>query len=156
MDTVLQALQEASTLDLWQASKAGDLKTVRMALASGQSPIARGGRYDITCLMKAAVMGHEEVVTELLQQEDCDPSLEDSLKRTALHWACAYGRVGMVRQLAVHPRQSSLNSKDWHGNTAIMVAVKNGKAECVLALGKVPGVEPDIKNWYGGLEDVAR
>ena len=86
--------------------------------------------------MAAVRRGFEEVFTELLQQEDCDPSLEDRHKWTALHMACLSGRVGMVRQLASHPRQGSLNSKDGvGGKTAIMWAVEKNKAECVLALG---------------------
>ena len=193
--------------------------SVRAALASGQSANTWGETDDWTCLMVAVLRGYEEVVTELLQQEDCDLGLETSDYGTALHlacWrgrvgivrqlashprqsslnrkdekgrtaimvavnedhkevvtellqqkecdlslalhhACKKGRVGMVRQLALHPRQSSLNSKCDHGNTAIMVAVKNDQAECVLALGRVPGVDLDIRDEEGrSLEDLAR
>ena len=105
--------------------------------------------------MAAVVRGHEEVVTELLQQEDSDLSLENSGKWTALHFACWYGRMGMVRQLASHPRQCSLNCKESYGRTAIMLAVEKGKAECVLALGRVAGVELDTRDGRS-LEEVAR
>ena len=143
--------------DLYKASEAGDLVSARAALAGGQSANSRGGDYDWTCLLVAVEKGHEEVVTELLQQEDCDPSLEDSSKSTALQWACGLGRVGMVRQLASHPRQGSLNSKDRLGRTAIMVAVFYGEAECVLALGRVAGVELDTRDGGGNsLEEAAR
>ena len=143
-------------LDLYKASEAGDLQSVRAALAAGQSANSRG-EFDWTCLMAAVWQGHEEVVTELLQQEDCDLSLEDSYKMTALHYACYTGRVGMVRQLASHPRQGSLNSKDKWGDTAIMLAVECGEAECVLALGRVAGVELDTRDRDGNsLEKVAR
>ena len=143
--------------DMYKASRDGDIVSVRAALASGQSANTRGGEYDMTCLMRAVIQGQEEVVTELLQQEDCDPCLENSDKYTALHYACHYGRVGMVRQLASHPRQGSLNSKDCHGNTAIMAAVWMGQAECVLALGRVVGVELDTRDGEGrSLEEMAR
>jgi hypothetical protein len=134
--------------DLWRASLQGDLQSVRAALAGGQSANSRGGP-DLTCLMAAVRRGHKEVVTELLQQEDCDLSLEDINKWTALHLACCTGRVGMVRQLASHPRQGSLNSKDCDGDTAIMFAVYRGEAECVLALGRLAGVELDTRYWEG-------
>ena len=63
----------------------------------------------------------------------------------------------MVRQLASHPRQGSLNSMDKSGNTAIMEAVWRGQAECVLALGRVAGVELDTRDEDGrSLEEVAR
>ena len=144
--------------DLYSASDAGDIVSVRAALAGGQSANSRGGRDgDETCLMAAVGWGHEEVVTELLQQEDCDPSLEDRDKCTALHYACYNGRVGMVRQLASHPRQGSLNSKDSDGYTAIMDAVRKGLAECVLALGRVARVELDTRDGEGrSLEEMAR
>ena len=142
--------------DLYKASARGDLQSVRAALAGGQSANSRGGP-DLTCLMAAVRRGHKEVVTELLQQEDCDPSLEDRNKWTALHIACMYGEVGMVRQLASHPRQGSLNSKNKYGNTAIMAAVESADAECVLALGRLAGVELDIRDEEGrSLEEVAR
>ena len=148
--------------DLYKASDAGDLVSVRAALADGQSPnsrgLCRGGTSkDRTCLIAAVREGHEEVVTELLQQEDCDLSLEDRNKYTALHHACDRGRVGTVRQLAYHPRQGSLNSKDYDGRTAIMLAVRWGRAECVLALGRVAGVELDTRDEEGrSLEERAR
>ena len=63
----------------------------------------------------------------------------------------------MVRQLASHPRQGSLNSKDCGGDTAIMLAVSEGRAECVLALGRVAGVDLDIRDEDGrSLEERAR
>ena len=128
--------------DLWKASEEGDLLSVRTALAGGQSANTRGGEFEWNCLFVAVRQGHEDVVTELLQQEDCDPSPQPGTTWTVLHHACRYGRVGIVRQLALHPRQSSLNVKDYR-NTAIMEAVEHGQAECVLALGRVPGVDLD-------------
>ena len=105
----------------------------------------------------AVMDGHKEVVTELLQQEDCDLSLENSDKQTAFHFACWNGNVVMVRQLASHPRQGSFNSKDCTGKTAIMMAVRWGEAECVLALGRAAGVELDIRDEEGNsLEERAR
>ena len=143
--------------DLWEASEDGDLLSVRAALAGGQSVNSHGGDYDWTCLIAAVLNGHEEVFTELLQQEDCDPCLENSNKQTALHYACANGRVRMVRQLASHPRQGSLNSKNSAGYTAIMMTVGCGEAECVLALGRVTGLELDTRDRQGrSLEEIAR
>ena len=142
--------------DLYSASYAGDLVSVRAALDSGQSANTRG-EYDWTCLMAAVIKGSEEVFRVILHQEDCDPSLGDSDKWTALHYACGYGRVGMVRQLASHPRQGSLNSKDSDGETAIMTAVRRGHADCVLALGRLAGVDLDTRDSDGeSLEEKAR
>ena len=152
-----QEHEQEQEQDLFSASCDGDIVSVRAALAIGQSANSREGKYDMTCLMMGVEMGHEEVVTELLQQEDCDPCLEDRNKETALHYACYTGRVGMVRQLASHPRQGSLNSKDRWGRTAIMAAVIKGQAECVLALGRVAGVELDTRDREGNsLEEAAR
>ena len=142
--------------DVYSASSAGDIVSVRAALAAGQSANTRG-EYARTCLITAVKKGHKEVFAELLQQEDCDLSLEDSFKRTALHWACELGRVGMVRQLASHPRQHSLNSKDQFERTAIMKAVCFGETECVVALGLVARVDLDIRDDKGrSLEEMAR
>ena len=151
-----QEQEQKQEQDLFRASYDGDIVSVRAALASGQSANSWGGDY--TCLMAAVVMGHKEVFTELLQQEECDPSLENSNnKKTALHHASGWGRVGMVRQLASHPRQGSLNCKDCDGDTPIMDAVINGEAECVLALGRVAGVDLDTRDGEGrSLEEHAR
>ena len=152
-----QEQKQENEQDLYSASDAGDIESVRAALAGGQSANSRGGGGDRTCLMEAVRRGHEEVFTELLQQEDCDPFLEDCYKCTALHHACANGRVGMVRQLASHPRQCRVNSKNKWGDTAIMLAVGYGKAECVLALGRLAGVELDMRDREGrSLEERAR
>ena len=85
--------------------------------------------------MEAVKRGHQEVVTVLLQQEEsvCDINLEDKNKCTALHYACSLGRVGMVKQLASHPRYR-YNRENNRQNSAITAAVKAGQADCVLAL----------------------
>ena len=111
-----------------------------------QSSLNSKDNWGRTAIMYAVEKGHKEVFTELLQLENCDINLEDRDKRTAMHRACMYGRVGMVTQLASNPRQSSLNSKDDEGRTAIMMAVMEGEAECVLALINVAGVERDTRS----------
>ena len=142
---------------LLKACDDGDIVSVRAALADGLSANTRGGGDDATCLMLAVKRGHEELFTMLLQQEDCDPSLEDSAKCTALHIACWLGRVGMVRQITSHPRQEILNIKNKFKETAIMTAVYFGQVDCVLALGQVVRVDLDTRDGKGRiLEDIAR
>ena len=143
-------------IDLYSTSRDGDLVSVRAALARGQNSNTRGGPDDLPCLLAAVAKGHKEIVSALLQQEDCDLSQGNNDKSTALHFACRFGRVGMVRQLASHPRQGSLNSKS-DGDTPIMWAVYHGHADCILALGRLPGVDLDTRDRDGkSLEEMAR
>ena len=63
----------------------------------------------------------------------------------------------MVNQIACDARQSSLNSKNMWGETAIMRAVDDAQADCVLALGRVAGVDLDTRDEEGmSLEERAR
>ena len=143
---------------LFQACDDGDIVSVKAALAGGLSANTRGGGDDQTCLIVAVQMGHEEVFKLLLQQEDCDLTLENRHNKwTALHYACMLGKVMMVKALASHPRQDSLNSKDCKGRTAVMTAVWCGEAKCVMALGRVDGVDLDTRDGEGrSLEEMAR
>jgi hypothetical protein len=80
----------------------------------------------------------------------------DVSRRTALHWACDTGSLGVVRQLLAH-QGIQPNPRDIAGRTPLMVAVVKDHLEVVKEMVKDPRVDLDTKDCRGrSLEDVAK
>ena len=133
-------------LALWQACFTANVEEVRSAIDRGEDVNGKGGTFNATCLMTAVNKGAEGIVELLLQQPSCDLSVQDSYGFTALHYACDHGLPGIVRRLATHPRQGSLDSRSNGGWTALMKAAAKGREECVRELLRIPVLDVNLKN----------
>ena len=112
----------------------------------------------ITPLMRAVRLGHLNIVKSLLQHPGIELGKKNSLGRTALHWACDYNRVSIVKLLCQDSRctPSVVNTKNSHGSTALMRAVHGGHLDIVKALDK-EGTDFLTKHRHGStLVEMAR
>ena len=141
---------------LLDASRAGDVTTVRSCLSAGDDVNTRDecGYIPLHLAMR---YNHRQVVTELLSRQDIDLAVLDIFGRSALHFACAKGMAAVIPVLSSRMPAHLLNIKDLDGSTALMVAVEFGHLSCMQEMAKLEGVDWQTRNRRGEtLEDVAR
>ena len=89
-------------------------------------------------------------LVKLLLRHGASPDTVDVTGRTALSWACMYGRMAEVSLILQHDPE--LNRQDDHGQTPLFYAVCSGNAATVKlvvdALIKY-GLSVDVANWKG-------
>ena len=79
-------------------------------------------------LLTAAKENDVEVIRALLLNPECDPSAEDHMGRTALHYTAAAGNMECVA-LLVAQQDADINASDNFFSTAFMEATQNGHSE---------------------------
>ncbi|KAL5378399.1 hypothetical protein DPSP01_009158 [Paraphaeosphaeria sporulosa] len=84
-------------------------------------------------LMNAAELGHDIVLTYLLNSENYEIHLKDSRDRTVLWWASKNGCKHAVSSLLV-ASSATVNSKDKDNKTPLYVAVETGNYAVVAVL----------------------
>jgi len=84
----------------------------------------------MTALMHAIIAGAPEGIETLI--EHTDPNLGDNRMQTALHFACAKGRIDTVKLLVQH--QANLDVKNAIERTPLHVASRNGNQDIVKLL----------------------
>ena len=118
---------------LWRLCREGKEEELREALyyfealGKWEEVNKRGGEYgfeyeDRTCLMAAAASGHEGVVGLLLEQPKLLVNEADYEGWTALHLACLWNKIEVVKKLLTHPF-IEMEIKNQQGKTPLMVAV---------------------------------
>ena len=117
-------------MNIWTASREGDLERVRQLIQDGQD-VNRGGSYGVTPLMLAAANGHDQIVRELIRA-GADVNRKNMYKRTALHGASSRGHSSVIKTLA--EAGANLNVQDEDGMTPLMRAAKWGNANVVVEL----------------------
>ena len=135
--------------DLYTASSAGDLGSVRAALARGEDSNIRG-ENTMTPLMTAAYHGHTSIVSVLLSQPGVDLGTRDIWGFTALHWACDSGRDEIVRMLVNRLGEEGCNVRGVGNMTPIMMAVYRNHVSTVRLMCEQEGVQLE------GAEEMAR
>ena len=120
-------------MDIWTASREGDLERVRQLIQEGQD-VNRGNRYGWTPLMLAAAHGRDQVVQELIRA-GADVNRKGNNKRTALHLASSWGHSSVIKTLA--EAGANLNVQDEDGMTPLMWAAYWGCANVVVELIRV-------------------
>ncbi|KAJ3093008.1 Ankyrin repeat domain-containing protein 55 [Quaeritorhiza haematococci] len=85
-----------------------------------------------TALIYAAIGGHEKVLS-LLFKRGTMLDLADYSGRTALHWACHYGRAGAARRL-LKLRMGLLTLEDYHGKTCLHCATYAEKPDALAVI----------------------
>ena len=117
-------------MDIWTASRYGDLERVRQLIQEGQD-VNRGDSDGWTPLMWAALCGHDQVVQELIRA-GADVNGKGYYKLTALHRASSCGHSSVIKTLA--EAGANLNEQDMWGWTPLMWAAYKGYANVVVEL----------------------
>ena len=97
---------------LWDACDRRDIPAARLAVQEGADVNERGGDYNRTPLMMAAVRGAADISEWLLQQPGIDIDCSDNYGRTAMHFACMFGSVEVLRVLLAAQSQGSVNKRE--------------------------------------------
>ena len=140
-------------MSVWELCREGNLKGVKAAIDGGQD-LNSSNANNSTGLMWALTRGHNSVVELLLSQPSLDVNTSDISGDTALH--CAYSNVTGLKLLLQASRLTSINARDRHGYTPLMMAVCHGSAEVVQELVRVVGVDLETRDDYGrSLEELA-
>ncbi|XP_071084412.1 ankyrin repeat domain-containing protein 50-like isoform X2 [Haliotis cracherodii] len=105
----------------------GHLDLVKDIVTNHRVDINSRGRYGRTPVMKAAEMGHKEVL-DLLISNGCDVTIKDDNGNNILHVACIGGHVEMVENV-VSLNMADINSRGQYGRTPVMMAAGGGHRE---------------------------
>jgi len=130
--------------DLLAAAKRGDLHAVRALLDAGADVNEYGGRRGSrgTALTWAAKRNRSAIVRELLVR-GADVALRDEEGKTALMWAAEVCPAKTVGELITRCQElatdrisltSLINAVDPRGESALLIAASEGRADVVLAL----------------------
>ncbi|XP_067668389.1 receptor-interacting serine/threonine-protein kinase 4-like [Haliotis asinina] len=127
------ATRSYADLDLYNASRDGDLEAVRRILSVGLPNV--NCRVDgRTPMMVAAWNRHSDVV-ELLVKEDANVTLVDDHKNNVLHYACRGGDVETVK-LVMSLNIVDVNSHGCKSKTPVIEAAQHGHRDVVELLVK--------------------
>ena len=113
---------------MWIHCILGDLEGVRSALHRGQNANQRSP-FGVSGLMYAASGNHPDIMELLLRQPGIDINSRDNsilVGGTPLHWAISGGGSKLVEMLLKQPNLESLEWRDIHGYTPLMLAVCRG------------------------------
>ncbi len=102
--------------NVWEAVFIGDLKVVRQAIADGTDVNARNPQFGEPMLSTAALMGHTEIMTFLLEK-GADINARNGDGNTALHAAAFLGRADAVELLLEHGVDANIRNNQ--GGSAI-------------------------------------
>jgi serine/threonine-protein phosphatase 6 regulatory ankyrin repeat subunit B len=120
---ITTALELACSIGRWE------VVVLLLARGADTSPSDDGGW---TPLMSASCQGHADACNILLAHGCGDVDHQEYHGRTALNYASAYGRVGVVRVLL--GAGADLLLVDQGGHTPLSLAIRGGHAECVALL----------------------
>ncbi|XP_067654198.1 uncharacterized protein [Haliotis asinina] len=124
----------AAGRDLFDASKRGDLRTVKRILAEGHVDINyRRGYYNRTPVMAAAWYRHWDVV-KFLVGGGADVSLVDRFGNSVLHFACYNGDLETVK-LILSLNVVDINARNNDGQTAADLARDRGMVDFLVSRG---------------------
>jgi ankyrin repeat protein/spore coat protein CotH len=129
--------------DVWEAAFIGDLKVIKQAIADGTDVNARNPQFGEPILSTAALMGHTEIMTFLLEK-DADINARNRDGNTALHSAAFLGRADAVELLLEHG--VDVNARNNQGGSAIDSATLDwGITEGILGILQIEVNEAEVK-----------
>eukprot|EP01138_Halocafeteria_seosinensis_P001148 gb/GECG01001174.1/.p1 GENE.gb/GECG01001174.1/~~gb/GECG01001174.1/.p1 ORF type:complete len:537 (+),score=85.81 gb/GECG01001174.1/:1-1611(+) len=98
--------------ELQQASSTGDQVTLLKLLREADTNISGKDKAGWTALMRAAVNGHHNIVTVLLQAEfPPEINCQNKFGKTALHYACGKGHSVIVKALLFYGANPRIQDK---------------------------------------------
>jgi ankyrin repeat protein len=124
---------------LWLACREGRAPAVRM-LVEGGADVATAGKGGSTPLVTASGEGHLEVVRFLLGLSSAKFNINrrDDSGKTALWWACYWGRGGVARLLLDRGADPMIADDD---DITPMAVAKGGRLLCATVKGRRECVE---------------
>ena len=129
--------------DVWEAVFIGDLKVVKQAIADGADVNARNPQFGDPMLSTAALMGHTEIMTFLLEK-GADINARNRDGNTALHSAAFLGRAEAVELLLEHGVDANVRNNQ--GGSAIDSATLDwGITEGILGFLQIEVDEAEVK-----------
>ena len=133
----------APAQSLSEAAFTGDIAAVKQGLAGGADPNAKDPQSGNTLLAVAALMGHTEIVT-LLLEHGADVNARNRDDGTALHAAAFLGRTETVKLLLEKGADTTLRNN--MGGTAIAGAKLDwGFAKSIIAMLQIEVDEAKVK-----------
>lgn len=139
-------LEEANTFSPQRLSTAaftGDVAAMKQALTDGADPNTKDPQSGSTLLAAAALMGHTEIVT-LLLEHGADVNARSRDDGTALHAAAFLGRTETVKLLLEKGADTTLQNN--MGGTAIAGAKLDwGFAKSIIAMLQLEVDEAEVK-----------
>ena len=128
---------------LSEAAVTGDIAAMKQGLAGGADPNAKDPQSGSTLLAAAALMGHTEIVT-LLLEHGADVNARSRDDGTALHAAAFLGRTETVKLLLEKGADTTLRNN--MGGTAIAGAKLDwGFAKSIIAMLQIEVDEAKVK-----------
>ena len=115
---------------LHSACNGDSVNLVRTLILKHKADINARDNENNTPLHVAAWFGKEKMVSVLIEEFDCDTSVNGAL---LLHIACSRGSVNLVRMLMLKCK-ADINARDNQNNTPLHVAALCGKEEVVSLL----------------------
>ena len=129
-----QKLQEHNPTAMHQLSARGQMEQVCALLDEGWDPNVRDDQGS-TALMRAALVGHPELVQRLLERSD--PNAQDHEGWTAIMFASMNRGPCHEQTVQILARKSNPNIKNKEGQTALIIALENNSAEAVQILAPI-------------------
>ena len=90
-----------SSVDIWEATKEGDIEVVKQHLAAGTDVDAKDDKFGLTPLRMAAANNQNEIA-KLLIKEGANVNIKDEDAYTPIHYASVNGHVDIVELLLVN------------------------------------------------------
>ncbi|XP_046375434.2 ankyrin repeat and KH domain-containing protein mask-like [Haliotis rufescens] len=109
------------------ACKGGNVNIVKYVLKQNNIDINTKGNYAFTPAMMAADGGHREIL-DLLMRKGADLTLEAASRCNVLHIACK-GRFTQIVEYVISKDIVDINSQDFQGMSAVMLAAERGLGE---------------------------
>ena len=135
-------------VQLWDASKSGDLAALQRALIEGADVnYAASGDKNWTPLHWACYYGHLEIIRALLDA-GADPEAKADDEATPLHWACLQDQVEAARILLLEAGANTVAKTD-KGYTALHFACYRGHLDVGKALLDASAdIDAVTNRWY--------
>ena len=132
------------------ACQKGYVDFLKTAVVKYKADINAQDHKNSTPLMVAALMGREEVVSLLLNNDfGCDVNVKVVSGQSFLHIACQKGYVDFLKT-AIVKYKADINARDLNKNTPLMVAALEGREEVVsLLLNNDFGCDVNVKGGLG-------
>ena len=114
------------------ASRLGHAGTVRVLVSCGVNIEAKD-ENNSAALFVAAVNGHKDVVSVLIDEFGCSPDSKGPGDQTPLHGACQLGLIDMVNSL-INEYKCDRMARNKNGHTPLHLAAAHGLEEIVRVL----------------------